>query len=168
MIHYVALLRAVNVGGKGKIKMSALRETAEELGLENPRTYIASGNLVFQSKLKENSLKKKLENELKSRFDLTTQILIRSHTELTAIIEANPFKKTNPSHTLITFLDKQPPADTMKKLKNLKNEEIELGVREIYVHYPDGISNSKLLISASKNGTARNLNTTRKLTDLAQ
>lgn len=167
MTHYVALLRAVNVGGTGKISMAELRSACEGIGLDNVRTYIASGNLIFESKLKSSTLKKKIENELLAGFNLSTTVIIRTHQELATVVKDNPFSQANPSHTLITFLATKPSKSTIESAKNRNDEEIFLGAKEVYVHYPNGVSRSKLTLDVAKTGTARNLNTTKKLTELS-
>jgi uncharacterized protein (DUF1697 family) len=65
------------------------------------------------------------------------------------------------------FLDQAPAADAAKTVSNQTNEQIKLGVREIYGYYPDGMGQSKLKIPAAKNGTARNMNTVAKLAEMA-
>lgn len=164
---YIALLRAVNVGGTGKLAMTELREMCEALGFTHVRTYIASGNVVFESKLAEASVKKKLEAQLEAFAGKPVGILVRTASELAAILKANPFSDTAPDRTVAIFLDTKPPADALDNASGVQSEVIALGAREIYVHYPDGIGRSKLKIAAAKNGTARNLNTLTKLLEMA-
>lgn len=164
---YIALLRAVNVGGTGKLKMDELRSLCAELGLLNVKTYIASGNIVFQSNLDPDSVKQNLEKKLQAHTGKLIPVLIRTEAELLAALEENPFKNAAPNKTLITFLDEPAPSDTLESVKNRLDEEIHIGSRELFVHYVEGISNSKLKIPAAKSGTARNLNTVNKLVGIA-
>jgi uncharacterized protein (DUF1697 family) len=164
---YIALLRAVNVGGTGKLKMDELRSLCTELGLLNVKTYIASGNIVFQSNSDPDSIKQNLEEKLHVHTGKLIPVLIRTEAELLAALEENPFKNAAPNKTLITFLDEPAPSDTLESVKNRLDEEIYIGSREIFVHYVEGISNSKLKIPAAKSGTARNLNTVNKLVGIA-
>ena len=83
------------------------------------------------------------------------------------ILTNNPFPKSAPNHTVAIFLDTQPPQDTLASATGIKNEEIRLGKREIYVRYSDGMGTSKLKIPAAKLGTARNMNTIAKLIEMA-
>jgi uncharacterized protein (DUF1697 family) len=94
-------------------------------------------------------------------------VLVRTRTEMAAVLEANPFTKTAPNRTMAIFLDAPPAADTIESATGRRDEEIALGVREIYVHYGDGMANSKLKIRAAETGTARNMNTIAKLVELA-
>jgi uncharacterized protein (DUF1697 family) len=165
---YIALLRAVNVGGTGKLPMNELRGMCEALGFTHVRTYIASGNVVFESRFAEASVKKKLEQSLEDYAGKPVGVLVRSTAELAAVLEKNPFSSAAPDRTVAIFLDAPPPADTLGTVSGKNAEEISLGLREIYVHYKDGIGQSKLKIASAKAGTARNMNTVAKLLEMAQ
>jgi uncharacterized protein (DUF1697 family) len=167
MTHYVALLRAVNVGGTGKLPKAELRAMCESLGFANVRTYIASGNVVFASKLTEKAVKTKLERALETYAGKPVGVLIRTAAELAAVLDANPFKSAAPSRTVAIFLDVAPPADTLTGVSGQQNEEIALGKREIYVHYGNGMAKSKLKITAARTGAARNMNTVATLAEWA-
>jgi uncharacterized protein (DUF1697 family) len=167
MTHYVALLRAVNVGGTGKLPMAELRAMCESLGFASVRTYIASGNVVFSSKLTEKAVKTKLERALETYAGKPVGVLIRTAAELAAVLDANPFKSAAPNRTVAIFLDAPPPADTLTGVSGRQTEEIALGTREIYVHYGNGMAKSKLKITAAKTGTARNMNTVATLAEWA-
>ncbi|AMP05936.1 DUF1697 domain-containing protein [Collimonas pratensis] len=167
MHNYVALLRAVNVGGTGKLPMSELKSMCESLGFAKVRTYIASGNVVFESKLSEASVKEKLEKCLDAYAGKPVGVLVRSAKEMAAVLAANPFKSAAPNRTVAIFLDHPPPQDAVADARGRQDEEIALGVREIYVHYGNGMADSKLKIAAAKNGTARNMNTVAKLAEWA-
>ncbi len=165
---YIALLRAVNVGGTGKLPMAELRAMCEALGFAHVRTYIASGNVMFESGLAEAAVKKKLEQRLEAYARKPIGAVVRSVSELAAVLRANPFPDAAPDRTVAIFLDAPPPVDALEQVSGQKAEEIALGVREIYVHYKDGIGQSKLRIAAAKAGTARNMNTVAKLLEMAQ
>lgn len=165
---YVALLRAVNVGGTGKMPMGDLRRLAAEIGFEDVRTYIASGNLLFSSDLAEKTVKKKLEGSLGKYAAQTIDVVVRTAGEMREVEMANPFRDAAYNRIGVLFLDHAPPKNTVREAKGVKNEQIELGKREIYVHYPDGMGKSKLKIEAGKYGTTRNLNTVSKLADMAR
>ncbi len=159
MTTYIALLRAVNVGGTGKLPMSDLRTMCESLGFSAVRTYIASGNVVFDSTLKEAAIKARLERRLEDYAGRPVGVLVRSGIEMAAVLAANPFRNAAPNRTVAIFLDKPPPADTLERITGQGDEEIALGTREIYVHYGAGMARSKVKIAAAKDGTARNMNT---------
>ena len=164
---YIALLRAVNVGGTGKLPMAELRAMCEAAGFAQVRTYIASGNVVFASASTAKQVQATLEGALAAYAGKPVGVLVRTPAEMVEILAANPFPKAAPNRVTAIFLDKAPPADTLATVKHRKDEEIALGKREIYVHYGDGMADSKLVIPAAKTGTARNMNTVAKLVELA-
>ena len=167
MTTYVALLRGVNLG-KRQLKMEDLRRVAEDLGLDKVRTYIASGNLLFQSSKSEKALKKALEEALADHMGAKVGVMVRTAKELSVTAEANPFKSEAPNYTVAIFLDHAPKRGALDDVKNVDGERMALGKREIYVHYPRGQGQSRLAIPAARNGTARNMNTVAKLAELAK
>ncbi|WP_322071504.1 DUF1697 domain-containing protein [Paraburkholderia bannensis] len=164
---YIALLRAVNVGGTGKLPMPELRAMCETLGFTNVRTYIASGNVVFESRLAAASVKKRLEQSLEEYAGKPVGVLLRNADEMAAVLADNPFADAPPERTVAIFLDAAPPADALDKVSGQSTEQLAPGKREIYVYYPDGIGRSKLKIAAGKDGTARNMNTVATLAQWA-
>ena len=167
MTSYVALLRGVNLG-KRQLRMEDLRRIGVELGLESPRTYIASGNLLFVSDKSEKALKAELEGALEKHMGAPVPVMIRTAKEMAAVVKANPFADEPANKAVAIFLDDVPRKDSADQAKNQSNERIALGKRELYVHYPDGQGPSKLLIPAAAKGTARNMNTVAKLAELAE
>jgi len=163
---FVALIRAVNVGGR-KLLMSDLKAIAGELGLRNARTYIASGNLLFTSGESDAVLKRRLEQRLADHMGHGVEVLVRSAAELADVVTSNPFAGQPGNRVVAIFLDDPPPADAAAKAKNIADERIALGKREIYVHYPSGMGQSKLRIPAAASGTGRNMNSVAKLAELA-
>jgi len=167
MTSFVALLRAVNVGGTGKLPMSELKAICEELGFGAVRTYIASGNVVFTSRKSEAAVKAALEKRLAAHAGKPVGVLLRTAAEMAQVLADNPFPKAAPNRTMAVFLDRAPPADTLTGIRGQKDEEIRLGRREIYIHYGQGMGKSKLVIAAAKAGTARNMNTVAVLAKMA-
>ena len=167
MASFVALLRAVNVGGTGKLPMSDLKDICEALGFGAVRTYIASGNVVFTSRKSEAAVKAALEKRLEAYAGKPVGVLVRTAEEMAQVLADNPFPKAAPNRTMAVFLDRAPPADTLAGVRGQKNEEIRLGRREIYIHYGEGMGKSKLVIAAAKAGTARNMNTVAVLAKMA-
>ena len=159
MTAYVALLRAVNVGGTGKLPMSELRVMSQRCGFANVRTYIASGNVVLESGASEAVVKAALEAALHAYAGKPVGVLVRTGSEMAAVLSNNPFGLGAPNRTVAIFLDRPPPEDLLAGVSGRDVEEIAPGTREIYVHYADGMAQSKLKIAAARAGTARNMNT---------
>ncbi|RYD21425.1 MAG: DUF1697 domain-containing protein [Verrucomicrobiaceae bacterium] len=167
MTAYVALLRAVNVGGTGKLPMEDLRQLCEDCGFAGAKTYIASGNVVFKSAKSEKQVKAVLEKALATYAGKPVGVLVRTEEEMKAVIAKNPFPDAPGNRSLAIFLDDAPPKDLMETLKGQKNEQVKPGKREIHVLYDEGMGTSKLVVPAAKTGTARNMNTVAKLAGMA-
>jgi uncharacterized protein (DUF1697 family) len=167
MTRYVALLRAVNVGGTGKLPMADLRALCEEAGFARVETYIASGNAVFDSRIAPAQVKSELEARLLAYAGKPVGVLMRTGPEMLAILEANPFPDGEPHLTHAIFLDGSVPRDALDHVTGQGDEKLILGDREIFVRYPGGMGRSKLKIPAAKTGTARNMNTVAKLAEMA-
>lgn len=166
---FVALLRAVNVGGTGKLPMEDLRALCATAGFRDVRTYIASGNVVLRGARDGRQVKQALEAALRAYAGKPIGVLVRSATEIRDVLAANPFTDSPPNRVVAIFLDDAPPADALTQAKNLRDERVALGRREIYVDYRDagGMRDSKLQIPAAKAGTARNMNTVARLAEMA-
>ena len=162
---HIALLRAVNVGGTGKLPMAELKAMALALGFANPRTYIASGNLLFESELAIDEAGAQLEARLAEYAGKPMGVLMRSPAELRELLARNPFPEAPGNRLLITFLPAALPEPLVAKGQN--DEQWRLLGRELWVHYPGGMGSSKLRIPAAEAGTARNLNTVQALLALA-
>jgi uncharacterized protein (DUF1697 family) len=167
MNKYIALLRAVNVGGTGKLPMSDLKAICADAGCSKVQTYIASGNVVFARDAGAGKVKSDLEARLRVYAGKPIGVVVRTAAEMAAVLRANPFPKAAPERTVAIFLDAPPPADALARATGVKDEQMRLGRREIFVHYADGIGKSRLNIPAAKAGTARNMNTVARLVEMA-
>jgi uncharacterized protein (DUF1697 family) len=167
MTAYIALLRAVNVGGTGKLPMDELKAMCRDAGFARVQTYIASGNVVFASDGTASEVKAGLEARLLAYAGKPVGVVVRAAAEMAAVLKANPFPEAAPNRTVAIFLDEPPPAGALDDAVGAADEEMRLGTREIYVHYGDGMASSKLRIPAAKTGTARNMNTVAKLVEMA-
>ena len=167
MTAFVVLLRAVNVGGTGKLPMAELRAIAAECGFTDARTHIASGNLIFTSDKGESAVKAALEAKLTAHLGKPVGVAVRTAAEMAGVRDGNPFDGEPPNRTVAIFLDAKPPSDALDHVAGGKDERLALGTREIYVHYPSGQADTKLRIPAAKEGTGRNMNTVAKLADMA-
>lgn len=168
MTRYIALLRAVNVGGTGKLPMAQLKAMCEDAGFAQVRTYIASGNVVFESTATAAKVKSALETRLFAYAGKAVSVSLRTAAEMEAVLRGNPFAKGEGNYTFAIFLDEPPPHDALRHATGVHDEKMHLGKREIYVYYGSGMGRSKLKIPAARTGTARNMNTIAKLVEMAQ
>ena len=168
MTTYIALLRAVNVGGTGKLPMAELKAMCIALGFTQVQTYIASGNVVFQSALSEPKVKTALEAQLHTYAGKPVGVHIRTTAQMQAVRDGNPFLKAAPNRVMAIFLDAPADKAMLAGVTGQKDEHITLGLNELYVHYGEGMAQSKLKIPAAKKGTARNMNTVIKLAEMAE
>lgn len=179
MTIYIALLRAVNVGGNAPVAMSALRDLLAELGFEDARSLLQSGNLVFRSRTRPGTeLERLLESETEKRLQLRTAFLIRTAKEWEAVIAGNPFRdeaKRDPGHLVAMALKDAPAAKAVTALQAAITgpELIRAKGRHLYIVYPNGIGRSRLthrLIEdkLDTRATGRNWNTVLKLAELAR
>jgi uncharacterized protein (DUF1697 family) len=161
---YAALLRAVNVGGTGKLPMVELARLCEAEGLCDVKTYIQSGNVVFTSPKKEAAVKAALEKTLGGHMGKPVPVMVRTADELEATIAANPFPEAPPNRLLITFFDEPLTKAALEGVVAPGGEVLAIRGRELFIHYPEGMGVSKLKVPAlRKAGTGRNLNTVVKL-----
>lgn len=161
---YIALLRGINVGGTGLLPMKDLAALCESLGFASVRTYIQSGNVIFDSKLAESKVKKLLEGTLEKRMGKRIHVIVRTHAELLRILDRNPFADKEPAKVGISFLDAAPPPGLLQKVVAPAGEQVHLGEREIYVFYPIGMGQTRLKMPLDTPTTVRNVNTVAKLT----
>lgn len=170
MTGYVALLRGVNLVGKSTLKMADLKAIADDLRLENARTYIASGNLVFASDKPEEKLRLMLEKDLRKHMGKDVRVMLRTAAEMEKIVKANPFTDQPANRVQAFFLNDPPPKDLLSTGRNKADDErIATGPREVFVAYGErGIGKSRLRIPAAEAGTARNMNTVARLAELAR
>lgn len=171
---YIALLRGVNVGGN-ILKMDRLRELCAVLGAKNARTYVQSGNIVFEAAGSPSSWEAKLEKKLAGESRLPVSVMVRTAAELSAILAGNPFMKEQGIDTArlaVTFLQQAPAKPALAALAALKigSERYHHSGREIYLHCPDGFANTKLYALdkvLKQKTTTRNWNTVTKLCEMA-
>lgn len=167
MTAYVALLRAVNVGGTGTLPMAVLRTLCAGAGFDDARTCLASGNVVLRSALAADTVKARIQAALAAHMAAPVAVFVRTGTEMAEVVATNPFTDSPGNRVLVTFLDTSPPVDAIATAKHHRHERIALGAREIYVAYGEGMSASKLSMPAARAGTARNMNTVARLADMA-
>lgn len=177
MTTLIALLRGINVGGKNRLPMKDLVAILEQAGARNVRTYIQSGNVVFQGNTKDRAvLSRKIAASISRAYGFEPRVLIL---ELEAVVEAmqgNPFPEaeTSPKSLHLGFLTRAPAHPDLDKLEDLatNSERFRLVGPVFYLHAPDGVGRSRLAASAEKllgvPMTARNWKTICKIRELAE
>ncbi len=173
---YAAFLRGINVGGHNKIKMETLREMFAALRFENVKTYINSGNVIFEtSEIDENALVSKIEQAIQAGFSLNIKVMVRTIDEIVDIIENNPFagQFENDKDLHVLFLDEELPAEKRDILlsNNNENEIFTVRNREIFcllrVSVLDSLLGKDYIGKKLKtSATARNWRTVNKIVEL--
>ena len=164
---FVALLRAINVGGTGKLPMAELKAIAEGLGFAGVSTYIQSGNLIFRDGGDPAEITARLDAALGDRLGESPGVFLRTPVELRAGLDGNPFAAMAPERVLVSFFGEPPGDDALHGFVAPDGEEEVMRGREIYVHYPIGSGRSKIKLPALKIGTSRNSNAVARLAELA-
>jgi len=173
----IALLRAVNVGGRS-MAMAELRAMVTGLGFSDVRTLLQSGNLVFRGDGEDEAVEARLEAESEKRFGFHADFLVRDLDEWDAVIASNPFTdeaRNDPARLMVVTLKAPTGAEGLAALRAaIKGREYaDAKGRAVYIVYPDGQGESKLIITVIERalgvrGTARNWNTVLKLAALAR
>ncbi len=144
---YVALLRGVNVAGHARVSMKELRTCFESMGLERVRTYIQSGNIVFEQKSASvTGLVERLERGIKAKFGLDVHVIVRTMEEMSKVIENTPFRAQEQDRAHVTFLSAEPEDVPAKEIEAAKDrlEKFLVSGREVYLYCPNGYGRSKL------------------------
>ena len=176
MARLIALLRAVNVGGR-KLPMAELRALCAELGWEDVQTYIQSGNVVFTAPGKREEIEGRLEAAIKARFGMDVPAMVRTASQWSGYVAANPFPKVaeDSPNRLQLLVSKAPPRkDAAEKLMDRAQagEKVESAGGALWFHYPEGVGTSKLTPAiidkaAGSPSTSRNWRTVLKLHEMA-
>ena len=174
-MRWIVLLRGVNVGGHGKTPMAELRCALEEAGAENVETYIQSGNLIFDHPERDAAeIAEWISALIEVRFGHRPPALAFTQDELSQIIDANPYDAADqPKFMHFHLFHGKPAGDPVVALSQIaqEGEEATLAPNCLYHWAPGGFGTSKIAVRAERAiglpTTARNLNTMRKLIDLA-
>ena len=176
---YISMLRGINVGPHNRIKMEALRALYTSLKLEDPCTYVQSGNVIFRSKEKDTGLlAARIQKAIEKKLGCSPTVLLRTTAEMKKAIAANPFAARPdivPGKLLVTFLAAEPAREAQAGLDTFKHhpEEIHLIGRELFIYFPNGAGKTKLPWSQVERflkvtGTARNWNSVIKMCEMAE
>jgi uncharacterized protein (DUF1697 family) len=171
---YIALFRGINVGGHNILPMKELVELLDELGYKNVKTYIQSGNVVFQcDESTKAAISEQISSAVLQRFGFEARILLLDNLELNKALSGNPFPTENGKALHFYFLEHVPSKPDLQKMQSLQaaSEQFKLEGKVFYLYAPDGIGRSKLAAQVEKclgvPATARNWNTVGKLVDLS-
>lgn len=174
---WIAFFRGINVGGNNILPMAELRSRLESLKLQRVRTYIQSGNVVFESRSKSaSSLSMKIGDLVEKEFGFRPHLFLLQKEELRSAIESNPFPEavSTPNKLHLFFLDrpaKRPKLDEMTEIAS-ETEQFKMTDQVFYLFAQDGIGRSKLASKAEKllgvSTTARNYRTVVKLFAMAE
>ena len=171
---YVALLRGVNVGGKTKVPMAALRDVCAAAGCEDVVTYIQSGNVVLRSPLAEQKLQAALEAAIAAEFGFGPAVMLRTAKQMAAVVAHNPYPDTDEQFIHVGFLHGRPDAATKQCLAAIDRapEQVTSVDRELYLHLPDGMGRAKLPVLVDRclrpaQLTVRNWRTVTKLVEMS-
>jgi uncharacterized protein (DUF1697 family) len=176
---FVSFLRGINVGGKSQIPMEALRALYRSLGFPSVKTHLNSGNVIFAApgRVGAAALAKRIEGAIEKEFGFRPAVMLRTPAELDDTLAHNPFREeeaSDPSRLLVMFLAAAAAKDAAQRLGRASDgpEKIEVGKRETYLYYPNGIGRSKLTTALLERhlgtaGTARNWRTVSKVREMA-
>jgi uncharacterized protein (DUF1697 family) len=175
-VKQIVLLRGVNVGGRNRVPMPALREALEDAGLQDVATYLQSGNVVLSSSAKPDELARKVEAVIAGTLVLEIAVVVRTRTELAKVVRRNPIGDVADQDKLyqVSFCAEKPDKEAVAKVaeRAVDGERLVTHGREIYAWFPHGVARSKLAAQLSKQKlgtvvTARNWTTVKKLLELA-
>jgi uncharacterized protein (DUF1697 family) len=178
---YVILLRAVNVGGHGKLSMAEFRETLSGLRFKNVETYIQSGNAVIETDASETSVAQSVARALQKRVGAPVDVIVRTHQQLDSVILNNPFSSESVDGTRVHVAFLSAPAaptarvalDGIVERYPQRRDRYHLAGNHIYFHFPDGAADTKFSGKALDKaigaiGTGRNWNTVLKLHSMSK
>lgn len=177
---YIALLRAVNVGGYGKLAMADFRSLLEKLGYANVQTYIQSGNAVFEAGGKAADVARAVAAALEKHMGAAAGVIVRTHDELSRVIAGNPFATeaaADGARVHVAFLAGKAGPGAAAALQRIvdqypkRRDRYHLAGDTIYFHFPDGAAETKFTGKSLDRaigtiGTGRNWNTVLKLAQM--
>ena len=176
MARQIALLRAINLGSRQRMRMADLRDVLVRLGYGDVRTYLQSGNVVFTSGAPPATVQLEIEQRLATELGIETQVLVRTRDELADVVKRDPLGHvaSDPKRYQVSFLSAELDPLVVRELNatDVAPEQFLVDGREIYAWHPNGIQRSPLakLLSERRLGvtaTARNWNTVTSLLALA-
>jgi len=146
---YISVLRGINVSGRNMIKMDALRNMFEQMRFKHVKTYIQSGNVVFQTKKVSNQkLEQLITEKIVDCFSFDVPVLVKELSEIEEVLSNNPFilRQEDPAKLHVTFLSDFPEQERVAKITSgqYASDEFIIKGKDVYVYCPDGYGNTKL------------------------
>jgi uncharacterized protein (DUF1697 family) len=172
--HYIALLRGINVSGQKKIKMTDLISYCEELKFKNIKTYIQSGNVIFDmDNSNPEDAAERIEKKISEKYNFNVSVIVKTRRELINVIDKNPFSDKNTDRVYIIFLFEKPSASNIERLKKFDYSPEEFVIKGdiIYFYSPHGYGKAKMNNNFFENKlkvktTTRNWKTVSKLAEM--
>jgi uncharacterized protein (DUF1697 family) len=172
---YIALLRGINVSGQKKILMADLRKLLSNHGLENVRTYIQSGNVLFKTeKTSKEQLEKQIHNAIKSHYEFDVSVIVKKPEEIKTILDNCPFNEEKRQKSYFTMLHSLPEKKLAEEVsqKQYPEEEYQIINDCIYFYCATGVGKAKFNTNfferkLNTTSTTRNYNTMMKLLSLS-
>ena len=171
---FIGLLRGINVGGHKKLPMADLKSICGSIGLDNTKTYIQSGNLVFGSEREPSLISKEIEDGIEDRFGFRPPVLLINSADFQKAAEGYPFSTDDHKHSHLMFLSKQPAKNVVDEIRKLEHEPdlLSVGRRVIYFHFPNGVSGTRIDLGKLERTlkvkcTMRNWRTVQQLIEMA-
>jgi uncharacterized protein (DUF1697 family) len=175
----IAMLRGVNLGPHRRIKMADLCAVCESLRFRDIQTYVQSGNVIFRTDERDLSIvTKRMEKAIEKRFGFQSDTILRTATEMRAVVAKNPFAKRrgiDPKRLLVTFLAADPGEEARDLVRKMKTdpEELRIDGRELFIYYPNGMARPKISWPALEkilrtSGTGRNWNSVTNMLQIAE
>lgn len=170
----IAILRGINVGGKRKILMADLKSLCEKLNWENVKTYIQSGNVIFNSDSANAELEDELEKAIAESFGFQVPVIVRTVQELQSAIDQNPFISQEINQLHLTFLKQKPSDDALLKISgyNYEPDQFKIEDKEVFIfcsgkYHKSKLSNNFFEKKLNTGATTRNWKTVLKLLELS-
>ena len=176
MARLVAFLRGINLAGKSRVAMADLRALLEDLGYEDVRTHLQSGNAALTTSASGADVERAVERAMEDRLGIPCAVIVRTGAQLGRIVEADRLGDVadDPARRLVVFLRDRPPKAALAPLlaEDFGDERIEVAGREVYMWLPSGFAKSRLRVAAGKveavdRGTARNWRTVTRMAELS-
>ena len=177
MAKHIVLLRGINLGSRNRIGMADLRGLLTDMGYEDARTHLQSGNVVLTTGQAPGKVGSAIERRIRERFGLEIDVIVRTGAEIGRVVAANPLGDvaTNGSRYFVVFLSGAPKAAALRELAghDFAPEQLAARGRELYAWCPDGVRDSRLFKALGRQqlaptSTFRNWNTVTRLAEMAR